>query len=39
MAGWKSTTLEIAIHMLARDVAQEMVLVAFIRYQGFFHDQ
>jgi hypothetical protein len=39
MAGWKRTALEMAIHMLARYVAQEMVLVAFIRYQGFFHDQ
>jgi hypothetical protein len=39
MAGWKRTALEMAIHMLARYVAQEMVLVAFIGYQGFFHDQ
>ena len=39
IAGWKRTTLKMAIHMLARYVAQQMVLVAFIRYQGFFHDQ
>ena len=39
MAGWKHTTLEMVIHMLARYDAQEMMLVAFIRYQGFFHDR
>jgi hypothetical protein len=37
--GCGRATIKMAIHTPARYVAQQMVLVVLIIYQGFFHDQ
>ncbi len=37
--GCGRATIKMAIHTLARYVAQQMVLVVLIIFQGFFHDQ